>query len=113
MPDWIRLVKQRLDSLGLAPAREDEILVELAGHLDDVYTGLIERGVPAEEAVHLALTEVPDWAGLRGQIYRAEQGEEDMNQRIKSLWVPGLLTSVLCMGLLLVFQRVGPEPQFL
>jgi hypothetical protein len=113
MPEWIKLVRQRLDSLGLAPGREEEILVELAGHLDDVYAGWIERGVAAEEAVGLTLKEVPDWAGLRQQIYHAEQGEEDMNQRIKSLWVPALLSSLLCWGLLTVLQRIGPAPHFI
>lgn len=113
MPDWTLLVRQRLDTLGLAPGREEEILVELAGHLDDVYAGWIHRGVPAEEAAGLTLNEVPDWAGLRRQIYHAEHVEEDMNQRIKSLWLPGLLTSLLCMGLLFVFQRMGPGPHFI
>ena len=113
MPDWAQLLKERLGSLGLAAGREDEILAELAAHLEDAYAGWVQRGVPAEEAVNLALMDVPDWAGLRREIYHAEHVEGDMNQRTKSLWLPGLLTSLLCMGLLFILQRFGPPPLFI
>jgi len=110
VPDWTPLVKERLGTLGLASGREEEILAELAAHLDDVYEEWIGRGVSAEEAVRLTLKEVPDWAGLRREIHHAEHAEGDMNQRTKSLWLPGLLTSLLGMGLLFVMQWIGLVP---
>ena len=113
MPNWAHLVKERLGSLGLAPGREDEIFVELAAHLEDAYAGWVQRGVPAEEAVNLTLKDIPDWAGLGREIYHAEYMGGDMNQRTKSLWLPGLLTSLLGMGLLFVLQLIGPGPYFI
>ena len=57
MPDWQNEVRRRLSSLRLSPAREAEIVDELAQHLDDRYRELIAEGASAEEAARLALAE--------------------------------------------------------
>src|SRR5215475_10219017 len=57
MPDWSRHVRPRLTSLRLSPAREAEIVEELAQHLDDRWRELIAGGASPDEAVRLALAD--------------------------------------------------------
>jgi putative ABC transport system permease protein len=66
MPDWRRLIRARLGSLGLDPRVESDIVDELATDLEERYRELVERGRSPEdaaieiEATHLssgALTE--------------------------------------------------------
>jgi hypothetical protein len=45
MPDWKALVLERMESLGLSRALEEEIVSELAGHLEDCYEELRTQGV--------------------------------------------------------------------
>ncbi len=51
-PDWNRLVRSRLPALPLPPAREAEIIEELAGQLEEAYREALARGLaePAARA---------------------------------------------------------------
>jgi putative ABC transport system permease protein len=60
MPDWRTLLASRLAPLALPPAREREIIEELAQHLNDRYGDLLSTGAAPEEAMHLALDEIND-----------------------------------------------------
>jgi putative ABC transport system permease protein len=60
MPDWSHALRARLARLTLTPAREREIVDELAQHLDDRYQELRDAGTPHEDAMRLALDEVDD-----------------------------------------------------
>src|SRR5262245_10161012 len=55
--DWARHVRPRLSSLRLSPSRENEIVEELAQHLEDRWRELIAGGASDEEATRLALAE--------------------------------------------------------
>lgn len=111
MPDWRELVRQRLGRLSLDARREDEIVAELANHLDDVFEDSAGREVTAEETVSCALEHVSDWKELRREIMRAETEEASMNYRTKSVWLPGLLTLTLSMGLFWFLDRAGLHPR--
>jgi len=37
MPDWLKLVRQRLSGLDLGAMENDEVHAELAGHLQEFY----------------------------------------------------------------------------
>jgi hypothetical protein len=104
MPDWQRLARRKLTPLALDSAREDEIVAELAGHLEDLCADLVRQGTPEEEAVQSALSAPLDWDELRREIQLAECKEVIMNYRLKALWLPGVSTSVLSMLLLRLFQ---------
>ncbi len=111
MPDWRELVRQRLGRLRLDARREDEIVAELADHLDDVSADSDGREVTAEETVSCALEHVSDWEELRREIVRAETGEASMNHRTKTVWLPGLISFTLSMGLLWFLDWVGLNPR--
>lgn len=60
MPDWKKEITRRMARLQLAPARESEIVEELAQHLDDHYQELLAEGTPDIEAQQLTLTELTE-----------------------------------------------------
>jgi predicted permease len=60
MPDWKEEIARRLRSLKLAPAREAEIVEEVAQHLEDRYQELVAGGAAEEEARRKVLQELSD-----------------------------------------------------
>jgi putative ABC transport system permease protein len=60
MPRWGEEIAQRLSSLNLELAREDEIVEELSQHLDDRYSELIAGGAADEDARRVVLMELND-----------------------------------------------------
>ena len=61
MPDWKALVLERMESLGLSTAQEEEIVSELADHLEDCYEEFRMQGVCQSEAIERSLKQVADW----------------------------------------------------
>ncbi len=60
MPDWDNEIRPRLARLKLAPARESEIVEELAQHLDDRYQELLASGASDIDAERLILAELSE-----------------------------------------------------
>ena len=54
---WDRELRERLSPLRLSPAREAEIIEELAQDLDDHWRELVAGGAPEDEAARLALAQ--------------------------------------------------------
>jgi hypothetical protein len=65
MPDWKPHIRSRIASLRLSPSREQEIMEELAQHLDDRWRDLTAEGIPEEEAMRLTLAQLRDGALAR------------------------------------------------
>lgn len=60
MPDWKRIVRERIASLGLKATAEADLAEELAQHLEDRYRELHAGGVTEEAALHTTLAELDD-----------------------------------------------------
>src|SRR5271157_3421201 len=73
MPDWREEITRRLAPLKLVPAREAEIVEEVAQHLEDRYQELVAGGTAAEEARRLAVEELSDADLLARGLRRVEQ----------------------------------------
>jgi predicted permease len=95
MRDWSREVLRRLASLKLAPAREAEIVEEVAQHLEDRYQELVAGGATKEEARRVALEELSDEnllaRGLRRVEHELEQdptvpGGGGRSNLLASIW---------------------------
>jgi len=110
MPDWQELVRQRLSSLALDAEEKDEVHAELAAHLEESYEVFRAEGLPEYEAVQRTLAQVADWKELQRKIDSARIGKDTMTNRVTQLWLPGLLTFALSMGLLELVQKFGPRP---
>jgi hypothetical protein len=110
MPDWQELVRQRLSSLALDAEEKDEVQAELAAHLEESYEVFRAEGLPEYEAVQRTLAQVADWRDLQRKIDSARIAKDTMTNRVTQLWLPGLLTFALSMGLLELVQKFGPRP---
>jgi predicted permease len=60
MPDWKAHIRPRLASLRLSPTRENEIVDELAQHLDDRWRDAMAGGATDDEATRVALAQLRD-----------------------------------------------------
>jgi hypothetical protein len=106
MPEWNAIVRKNLKNLRLTPQQYEEIAEELAGHLEDFYGQLRQQGLDESEALRLTLKEVDDWKGLARKIQDAKREEIEMNNRSKTLWLPGLMAFAASSILLMILQRV-------
>jgi hypothetical protein len=110
MPDWEALVRRELAGLALDEEQRTEVATELAMHLEETCEVLLRQGVPSEEAVRRTLLQAGDWQELRMRIEAARSKENIMTNRVQQLWLPGLLTLLLSMVLLMAIQFIGPKP---
>src|SRR6267142_160493 len=73
MHDWKSLVRKRLAPLPLDPAREADIVDELAQHASEHYADLISAGMSAREAVAEALAPLDDPERVAAEIASADR----------------------------------------
>jgi hypothetical protein len=113
MPDWVALVRERLQLLNL-PAREaEEVTSELAAHLEDFYEEQIKSGIDEAEARQQAMNEIARDHKLAKGIERSKLKEEIMNARTKQFWLPGLVNLTAAMILLAPLITLSMQPRFL
>src|SRR5208337_1647486 len=95
MHEWSHEILKRLASLNLPPAREAEIVEEVAQHLEDRYQELVAGGATEDEAHRVALEELSDEDLLSRSLRRGEQevnqepivpGGEGRSNFLASLW---------------------------
>jgi Na+-driven multidrug efflux pump len=108
--NWRALVEQRLAGLALVPEERAEVIAEVTEHLEDICEEMLRQGVTEEAAAERALSQVENWQSLRREIQTARRRGNAMTNRVRQLWLPGLLTLLLSMVLLMVIQFIGPKP---
>jgi hypothetical protein len=113
MPDWKALVRERMKTVRLPAQQQEEIIAELASHLEDAYNDACSQGLCKAAAIERSLAEVADWQSLSRKIQRAKHREETMNQRTKTLWLPGLISLTAAMLFLMISGLVSSQPRFL
>jgi len=111
MPDWKKLVRKRLFKLGLASSTTEEVIAELAFHLEETYQHAVTNGLTQRPAIKIALQEVGDWHVLATEVERARTEESCMNYRTKSLWLPALITLFGASISLAATQFIGLQPR--
>ena len=110
MPDWEAHVRRHLVQLTLASNERNEVIEELAAHLQESFEQLCAQGMTNAEAEKRALAQVSDWNEFRREIQIAKTKENSMSDRVKQFWLPSLLTLLFSMGLLALIQIFGPNP---
>lgn len=96
MPDWKRLVEERLATLSLPPGEKEDVIAELAAHLEDS----ADTDTSASGYENLMLAQVR-WPKLLRAIERSKRKEEEMNRCTKALLLP--ITLLFPAGLVLLF----------
>jgi hypothetical protein len=110
MRDWEATVRERLGGLSLETEDGRGVIAELAAHLEETCEELRQQGLAEEGAITRTLLQVSDWQELRRRIQTARSTENIMTNRVRQLWLPGSLTLLLSMVLLMVIQLIGPNP---
>ena len=111
MPDWRNLVRERLDPRKLRADDREEIIAELAAHLEETYSAAFSQGLNEEAATERALQEVKDWTVLSEKISHAKEESPSMNTRTKSLWLPAMATLLGANLFLMGLQRTAFQPR--
>lgn len=104
MRDWQQFTRERLETCPLPAAERDEVIRELAAHLEEGYAQACLEGLSDDEAFKVAQQEIPQgesWQVLAADICRAKQ-ENSMNIRTKTVWLPGIAI-LFAAGLGLIF----------
>ena len=74
MPDWKKIVREKLGTLPLTNGRRDEVIEELAQQLESAYEEALAEGVNEQEAVRRSLAQFQDWEKLRSQVFHSVEG---------------------------------------
>ncbi|HET7872501.1 MAG TPA: ABC transporter permease, partial [Terriglobales bacterium] len=72
MPDFERLIRERLRNVALSPSREAEIVIEMEQHLRDRYDALLAAGASDEQATEAIMAEL-NQRDLGAELRRVEQ----------------------------------------
>jgi hypothetical protein len=107
MHDWNKLVREHLGDLQLPPAKQDEVVAELAAHLADLYQEKLAAGVPPSQALRNVLAQDSDWRALAKTIERAKS-EKNTNDRTKQFWLPALASLFGSLAWMIILQMSAP-----
>src|SRR5216683_4208242 len=95
MPDFRKIVKERIATLGLTPAAESDLTDELTQHLADQYQELRSAGATEEAAFRAATAELHDLYRMRAELARnqrlpkrepAQAGDQQRGNFVADLW---------------------------
>jgi len=111
VPDWKLLVRERLKDEDIGPAPREDVIAELAGHLEDCFEAQRAEGAGEQEAVEQALAEAADWRSLARRIRRAQRGPGAVNERTRQLWLPGLASLTAANLLLMALSYMSLHPR--
>jgi len=68
MRDWRAYLRENLDLPAMEGLREERIIEEIAGQLEDFYQEALERGMDEAAADAYARRSVPDWQELKALL---------------------------------------------
>ena len=74
MPDWKKIVREKLGTFPLTNGRRDEVIEELAQQLESAYEEALAQGVNEEEALRRSLAQFQDWEKLRSEVFQSVEG---------------------------------------
>lgn len=74
MPDWKKIVREKLGTLPLTNGRRDEVVEELAQQLESAYEEALAQGIHEQEAMRRSLAQFKDWEKLRSELFQSVEG---------------------------------------
>ena len=99
------MVSENLRSRCLKPEQREEVIAELAAHLEDIYSECRGQGMSDALAFQACARQVAEAEKIVRTIERTKEGL--MNYRTKTLWLPGLVTFAAASILLVILQQVS------
>jgi hypothetical protein len=110
MPDWNKLVRERMNSVKLPRDTHDEVIAEIAAHLEDRFEDNDSPELSESEIRKGGLPGI-QWEKLTRAIEHAKLKEESMNHRTKHLWLPAVANLMVASGMLVAIDRLGAQPR--
>jgi hypothetical protein len=107
MPDWQEIIRRKLIGLPLSRRERENLTSELATHLDDLYAELLASGIAEPEASAICLEQLHDLQQIAAAARQSQIWEDFMNQRSRTLWLPGLVTLTMASVSLMVMQLLA------
>src|SRR5215831_17848776 len=74
MPDWKKIVREKLGTLPLTNGRRDEVIEELAQQLESAYEEALAQGINEQEAMRRSLDQFKNWEKLRSEVFQSVEG---------------------------------------
>lgn len=112
-PDWREEASRKLAAAKFSPSEREEVSRELAGHLEDLCSDALARGLDDFAAMQIAAAELHEDKYLGVHLYRArKENAMNLNDRTKRLWLPGLTTLLASAASLMILQLAGLRPYF-
>jgi hypothetical protein len=111
MRDWKLLVHERLGLLCTNPQEQEEVVSELACHLEDVYKAKHAKGLPESEAIECALEELAGGRRLGRRIQNSKEGK--MNERTRKFWLPAFASITAACILVAVVAQLSYVPRII
>jgi len=74
MPDWKRIVGEKLGTLPLGNGCREEVIEELAEQLASAYEEELGEGMDEQEAMRSSVAQCKDWEKLRSQVFQSVEG---------------------------------------
>lgn len=110
MPDWKTVVRERMSPPGSSCDLNEQVIAELAGHLEETCETARAQGMTDDAALELTLQEVSDWRAFAGKIRDAKSEEDRMNYRTMTLWLPAMASILGASLAMTMLQKIGVRP---
>jgi len=103
MPDWQRFIREKLADAAISGIERENLIAELANHLEDLHAELLASGITEADASARCLEQLNDIQQV-ADAKRSQIWEDAMNQRSRTLWLPGLVTLTIASVSLMLMQ---------
>jgi putative ABC transport system permease protein len=108
MVDWAAYVRGRLKLTGLDPAREAEVVEDVAQQLDDAYREAVAAGLSEADARLRAETHIADWDALAGELSASPR----LRQPAVDRWSARLDDRAIARGRFTLWSRLGADVRY-
>ena len=88
----------------MSRSQRENLIAELANHLEDLHSELLASGIAEPDASAQCLKQLRDVQQIAAAAKRSQIWEGAMNQRTRTLWLPGLVTLTMASVSLMVMQ---------
>ncbi len=109
MPDWKSEASRKLNRAKFSASEREEVSRELASYLEDLCNESRSSGADESAPVTRAAGELHEDLHLGVNLYRARK-ENNMNDRTRGFWLPGLLSLVGSVVFFAIFDAAGLRP---
>jgi hypothetical protein len=102
MPDWKKIVREKLGRLPLSNGRREEVIEELAQQLESAYEEALAQGITEQEALRRSLAQFKDWEKLRSEVFHSVEGARLPVWEQSSFFAPRRLPVWIALALTLL-----------